>query len=125
MDMIIRLLVLLGIFAAAFLASQVLLGAAWQHRQKYAAVNERLRLIRQGEEREVITSRLRKNVPVGATDLPALLETAFDATCSPFVTITDERRVEFEKWLWITQARNGEINGFAGFERTIPHLPLR
>jgi tight adherence protein B len=74
MDMIIRLLVLLGIFAAAFLASQVLLGAAWQHRQKFAAVNQRLRLIRQGEDREAIISRLRKNVPGANANLPPFLD---------------------------------------------------
>jgi tight adherence protein B len=74
MEMIIRLLVLLGIFAAAFLASQVLLGATWQHRQKFAAVNERLRLIRQGEGREAIISRLRKNTPGGRTNLPPILD---------------------------------------------------
>ena len=74
MDMIIRLLVLLGIFAAAFLASQVLLGVVWQHRQKFAAVNERLRLIRQGEDREAIVSRLRKNAPSARTDLPQFLD---------------------------------------------------
>lgn len=73
-DLLIRILVLLGIFAAVFLAAQVLLGAMWRHRQKFAAINLRLRLINQGEDREDIVARLRKNAPATQLELPGLLD---------------------------------------------------
>lgn len=62
-DLLIRLLALLGIFASIFLLSQVVLGAAWRGRARYAAVNQRLRMIREGANRQDIALRLRKNIP--------------------------------------------------------------
>jgi len=65
---VIRIVVLLAIFASAFVFSQVLLETVWRHRQAFAAINKRLRLIKEGENREQIIARLRKNAP---TQFPA------------------------------------------------------
>lgn len=73
LDAIIRLLVLLGVFASVFLIAQILLGLVWRHRQKFAAINLRLRMIKEGDGREDIVARLRKNAPSSADGLPALL----------------------------------------------------
>ncbi|GAA0273372.1 type II secretion system F family protein [Alteraurantiacibacter aestuarii] len=72
-EILIRILVLLGVFASAFLLTQVLAGLAWRHRQKFAAVNRRLELIARGHEREEVTARLRKNAPSTDFALPSLL----------------------------------------------------
>ncbi len=79
LDLLIRLIVLLGIFASAFLIAQVLLGMAWRHRQKFAAINQRLRMIREGEDREEIVARLRKNAVPQRYDLPRILSGPYHA----------------------------------------------
>lgn len=71
---LIRFTVLIGVFASVFLAAQLLLGAAWRHRQKFAAVNQRLRMIREGGSREEIVARLRKNAPNHVGELPPGME---------------------------------------------------
>jgi tight adherence protein B len=63
LDLVIRLAILLAIFASVFLISQLVLGAAWRNRARVAAVNKRLRMIREGTGREEIAARLRKNAP--------------------------------------------------------------
>lgn len=70
-DLAIRLSILLAIFASIFLLSQVVLGAAWRNRAKVAAVNRRLRMIREGTGREEIAARLRKNSPSEFNQFPA------------------------------------------------------
>lgn len=70
---IVRFVVLLAVFAAFFLFTQVLLGTAWRARQKHAAINTRLRMIREGGDREQILARLRKNAPTDHSHLPPLL----------------------------------------------------
>lgn len=72
-DLIVRLLVLLGIFASVFLLSQLVLGRAWSNRERFAAVNKRLRMIRQGSTTEEITTKLRKNAPGEFKNLPPSL----------------------------------------------------
>lgn len=72
-DIFIRLLVLLGIFASVFLLSQLLLGRVWTSRSRFAAVNRRLKLIRQGIETEQINAVLRKNAPGQFEALPPFL----------------------------------------------------
>lgn len=62
-DLLVRILVLLGVFASAFLVTQVLAGAAWRNRQKFAQINRRLEMIARGQEREEVTAQLRKNAP--------------------------------------------------------------
>lgn len=72
-DLLIRLLVLLGIFASVFLLSQLVLGRAWSSRVRFASVNRRLKLIRQGLETERINTVLRKNAPSEFAGLPPFL----------------------------------------------------
>jgi tight adherence protein B len=73
LDLIVRLLVLLGIFASVFLLSQLVLGRAWSNRERFAAVNKRLRMIRQGSTSEEIATKLRKNAPGEFKNLPPAL----------------------------------------------------
>lgn len=70
---LIRFTVLIGVFASAFLLAQMLLAASWRQRRKFAAVNRRLRMIREGGNREEIVARLRKNAPGRADSLPPLV----------------------------------------------------
>lgn len=72
-DLLIRLLVLLGIFASVFLLSQLMLGRVWSSRNRFASVNRRLKLIRQGIETEQINAVLRKNAPSEFAGLPPFL----------------------------------------------------
>lgn len=72
-ELAIRLALLLAIFASAFLISQLLLGAAWRSRARVAAVNSRLRMIREGAGRAEIVARLRKNAPNEFPNLPVWL----------------------------------------------------
>lgn len=71
---IIRATVLLSVFAAFFLFTQVLLGVAWRQRQKHAAINTRLRMIKEGGDRAQIVARLRKNAPSDFQHLPSFLD---------------------------------------------------
>lgn len=72
-DLLIRLVILLAIFASVFLLSQVVLGAAWRGRARVAAVNRRLRLIREGADRAEIAARLRKNAPAEYEAFPPFI----------------------------------------------------
>ena len=69
-DTITRFVLLLAIFGSVFLVTQVLLGSAWRNREKIAAVNRRLSMIRQGTDRAEIVARLRKSAPSEFADLP-------------------------------------------------------
>ena len=73
-DLFVRLLFLLAIFAAVFLMAQVALGIAWRNRQKFSAINRRLRMIGEGRGRDDVVAQLRKNAPSHAPELPGLLE---------------------------------------------------
>ncbi|WAT16706.1 type II secretion system F family protein [Aurantiacibacter sp. MUD11] len=68
-ELFVRLILLIGVFAAVFLLSQVLLGLAWRNRQKFSAINRRLEMIAKGEDREEIVTRLRKNAPQSELEL--------------------------------------------------------
>lgn len=70
LDMLFRIGILLAIFASIFLLSQLALGSAWQNRQRFAATNRRLRLIREGLDRSEIVARLRKNAPREFANFP-------------------------------------------------------
>lgn len=69
----VRFIVLLGIFAAVFLVSQVALGILWRHRERFSAINRRMRMIREGENREDVVARLRKNAPSDMPGVPPLV----------------------------------------------------
>ncbi len=75
-DILIRFGLLLAIFASVFLVSQVILGAAWRNRAHFAAVNRRLRMIREGVDRTEIVARLRKNTPVDFANAPPFVGSA-------------------------------------------------
>ncbi len=70
LDLIVRVVILLAIFASVFLLSQVLLGTVWRNRARVAAVNKRLQLIRQGNDRLEIAAQLRKNAPSDFKEFP-------------------------------------------------------
>lgn len=70
LESLLRILVLLAIFASVFLLSQVVLGAFWRNRARVAAVNKRLQLMRQGADRLEIAAQLRKNAPRDFEELP-------------------------------------------------------
>lgn len=72
-DMLVRIIVLLGVFASVFLVTQVVTGVLWRNRQKFSAVNRRLEMIARGQDREEVSARLRKNAPSDDLELPALL----------------------------------------------------
>lgn len=72
-DILIRLLVLLATFASVFLIAQLALGRVWTSRVRFAAVNQRLELIRRGASTEQIMATLRKNAPMQFERLPPLL----------------------------------------------------
>jgi tight adherence protein B len=78
-DIVIRLLVLLGIFASVFLVSQVMLGLAWRRREQFVAINRRLEMIHRGDSRESVVAVLRKNAPVDGLGLPPVLDIPYRA----------------------------------------------
>lgn len=72
-DTIIRLFILLAIFASIFLISQLALNFAWSQGSRSRAVNKRLALIQGGVDREAVMSLLRKNQPNEIKGLPGFL----------------------------------------------------
>lgn len=73
LDLILRLSVLLAVFASVFIVSQIVLGAAWRSRARVAAVNLRLELIKRGSDRAAIAAQLRKNAPSDFSQYPGLI----------------------------------------------------
>lgn len=67
-DAIVRLFLLLAIFASVFLVVQITASSAVFGRQRSKAVNERLRMIEAGSERGSIIAELRKNAPTAIYD---------------------------------------------------------
>ena len=61
---IIRLFLLLAVFASVFLASQILLRSTAQRTVEVGLVNRRLRMISRGADREDIIAELRRNDPM-------------------------------------------------------------
>lgn len=70
---IIRIFLLLGVFAAVFLVVQVVGTSVAKNRSYRGAVNKRLQMISSGQDREVVIGQLIKNRPSGLPDLPTLL----------------------------------------------------
>lgn len=73
LPLLLRLLLLLAIFGSVFLVSQIVLASAWQNRTRVAAINKRLRMIRQGTSREEVIARLRKHAPEQYAELPPIV----------------------------------------------------
>lgn len=73
LDTIIRLAILLAIFASIFIISQIALNSAWARRAHLAAVNRRLRMISEGRTREQVVAILRKNDASDFSQYPQLV----------------------------------------------------
>jgi tight adherence protein B len=75
-EQLIRISVLLAIFASVFLLSQLLIGSAWESRSKVRAVNQRLQMINKGASRASVMEKLRKNTPKSYGHLSPLVSKA-------------------------------------------------
>lgn len=73
LDLILRLSILLAIFASVFILSQIVLGGMWRNRSRIAAVNKRLELIKRGSDRAEIAAQLRKNAPSDFAQYPSII----------------------------------------------------
>ena len=62
-DSILRLLIMVALFALVVLVAQLIGSAIADRRSKSRAVNQRLRMIEAGVDREIVTNRLRKELP--------------------------------------------------------------
>lgn len=78
-DSFVRLGTLLAIFASVFVLSQFVLALTWRNRERFAAVNKRLRLIKEGTARSEVIAKLRKNAPGEFGHLPAILAHALQS----------------------------------------------
>ena len=74
---IIRLFVLVAIFASVFLLAQLLVGLSLNRRAEARAVNKRLRLLKAGVHRDAVTEMLRKNAPLQLGENAGLIERAY------------------------------------------------
>ncbi|AKQ41353.1 tight adherence protein B [Aurantiacibacter atlanticus] len=72
MDTVIRIGVLLAIFASVFIVSQLVLNFSWSRTAHTRAVNKRLSFVKRGLEREQIVAMLRKNQPKEMRGVPAI-----------------------------------------------------
>lgn len=61
--LIIRTLLLVAIFASIFILSQLVLSSTWDRRRERSAVNQRLKMLNSGQDREAVSLKLLKNVP--------------------------------------------------------------
>lgn len=72
-DTVLRLGILLAIFASMFVVSQLVLNAAWSRRAHLNMVNRRMRMISEGRSREQVVAILRKNDASDYSHLPPLV----------------------------------------------------
>lgn len=72
-DTLIRLGILLAIFASIFAASQVLLNVAWARGSHTRTVNKRLKMIAENASREEVMAALRKHQGSDFSHLPAII----------------------------------------------------
>jgi tight adherence protein B len=70
---VIRLVVLVIIFAVVFLIAEQLISLIRQRRRGTTAVNKRLQMIEGGVDREVVTSRLRKSQQGTFNNVPGII----------------------------------------------------
>ena len=77
-EALLRIGVLLAIFASVFVVSQLALNAFWARRSHTRAINKRLRLLGQGNSREQIMAELRKNTPGQYANLPPFIAKRFE-----------------------------------------------
>ncbi|MES2493005.1 MAG: type II secretion system F family protein [Pseudomonadota bacterium] len=74
-----RLATLLAIFASVFIVSQLVLAITWRNRERFAAVNKRLRMIKEGTNRGDVIATLRKNAPRDFAHLPRIVAAPLQA----------------------------------------------
>lgn len=79
LDSFFRLGTLLAIFASIFAISQLVLAITWRNRERFAAVNKRLRMIKEGTGRSEVIATLRKNAPQDFVHLPGPIAAALRA----------------------------------------------
>lgn len=70
---IVRALILIAVFAAVFLFSQYWIANVSEKRRHKGAVNTRLRMIAEGENREEVMGKLLKNRPKSYDELPSMI----------------------------------------------------
>lgn len=70
---IVRALILIAVFAAVFLFSQYWIANVSEKRRHKGAVNARLRMIAEGENREEVMGKLLKNRPKSYDELPPMI----------------------------------------------------
>ncbi|MEP5938629.1 MAG: type II secretion system F family protein [Erythrobacter sp.] len=87
---IVRIFILLAVFAAVFLIIQASATSYAKNRTYKGAVNERLRMISSGQDRETVLGKLMKNRPGSDSNLP------------PFLAGMEE---EFEKMVFASRIR--------------------
>ena len=63
-ELLVRLGILVTIFASVFILSQLVLKVTWDRRDQTGAVNRRLRMLRSGLARDKVTENLLKNAPL-------------------------------------------------------------
>lgn len=73
---LIKVLILLAVFASVFMISELVARLAWQRRAQFAAINKRITLIKRGNSRESVVATLRKNDPSQFNFLPGPLAAA-------------------------------------------------
>lgn len=64
--MLIRLLVLIAVFASVFILSQIVIASTWERRREKSAINKRLQMLKTGADRETVVAALLKNAPGNA-----------------------------------------------------------
>ena len=69
-ETILRIGILLAIFASVFMVANIVTNAAWRRRQRTSAINKRLQLMRQGNSREDVIEHLRRHEPKSFSQLP-------------------------------------------------------
>ena len=75
---VIRIFILLAIFAAVFLVVQYMAASYARSHSYRGAVNKRLQMISSGQDREAVVGNLIKNRPKGGEDLPRFLGIAYE-----------------------------------------------
>ncbi len=117
---IIRIFILLLLFAAVFIASQFVMRSASGGTLRRKAVNQRLQMIRQGADREAILGALRKNDPRSYDELPgpiasimAYLQRIVFAAAVPFTTMQVLAAMAFATVLvFVASAMLAYLSGF-------------
>ncbi|RGP41023.1 hypothetical protein BPTFM16_01318 [Altererythrobacter insulae] len=71
---IIRILVLVALFAGVFLVTQFFAASFAKNRSHKGAVNRRLEMISSGQDREEVIGQLIKNRPQSSSNLPSFLD---------------------------------------------------